>query len=747
MPADAQLLFVQLFDFAAQNPSMATIKPVYQLLNGSASHLLGILSNQVLVKLEDQIFELLRTIKGDTTPLSLYCLAILRVMLAASDEDFRFSVSSYDTQELLASTQLTASHWTPDAVKQFFYESKAQRTMQLLALRAMWACAASSVELLDERLESIKLANEIISAVPSDIRETWRKSNAMLVRKLEEKIQTSTLDAQLRFQSLCFLLHLNEGGFSPALAIDGLRQILSRPTALLEVRPQEDFPTLLRLCNSCGIFDHTTLTNLVQNVVDFLTTAKSESIVALGRPLQQLLTQLSDSLVRDDALTEGIMLALDVLSCGDKLLHLRANVNNVREESYLSTTAMMCNHTVQSHFNELAHGLSRLLLAASLSSRQSSYSPSTQTQIMLLDLYAASAQTLQPCRHAGRNALQTYAPISFAEATSTPDEAQLNWRQALDLQAQKHAHFECASISALFQTAVAELEQRCDTAEAPLREKERQYLELQSKYNDLNDAYANLENEGIDRDIRSDALERERDQFANELESTKEGMERLQQTTSHLENELIDQRSRSNDALKDAQEARENVQMQHAAALALKEETISNTKDELYAVSANLKEKSKQLENAREELLSVKTELEDLVNAKERLEHDHREQSANLHDISNELETMQIDKKNLEEEIQRIQAEFELAKAKHQDELEASKEQAKLGIENAEADRMAALMTADAEAQRLRDELSTYLTETEDLRTVQEQQSARLHRRDRKVHDLQKEVCSVTIIM
>ncbi len=432
MPADVQTLFVQVFDRAAADPSVATIKEVYSLLRGTPVQLVGILSGKVLVTLEEHIFGILRNIGGDTTPLGLYCLAILRVMLATPDEDFSFPVSSYDTQELLASTQHSSARWTPDAVRQFFEDSKAQRTLQLLVLRVMWACTSSTGDLLDERLESLRLANEIIDAVPQPLRDTWRKANHLLVRKLEEKALALDLDPTLRSQCLSFLLQLTKGGFCPSSVMDGLRAVVVRPTMIINyclVCPRSYVSQLI----SGGVFDQNTTTKCLQHIVDFATSATPDELVEASRSIQRLLQDLTEALSDCETVVESVMLALDVLSCGEKLQQLYRLLNTgvtVRQGRPASTSTPVCEVAAYNNFRAVVHCLCELFLTASLSQQQSSLSLSHSTKALLLSLFATSADERATCSHMREvrsTAVQTFSFAALNAESGEDDNESANY--------------------------------------------------------------------------------------------------------------------------------------------------------------------------------------------------------------------------------------------------------------------------------------------------------------------------------
>ncbi|KAK5163369.1 uncharacterized protein LTR77_010742 [Saxophila tyrrhenica] len=739
MPADTQVLFVQTFDRAAAEPCMDTIKPAYQLLQGSASHLLGILSSKVLVRIEDQIFGILRNIKGDTTPLSLYCLAILRVMLATSDDDFRSSISSYDTQELLASTQLTSSRWTPDAVRQFFQDTKAQKTLQLIVLRAMWACTSTTDLQLDERLESLKLANEIIEAVPIESRLTWRKTNALLVRKLEEKAAADGLEPALRYQALCFLLQLTKGGFSPSVIIDHLRQLVMKPTSIRQVVASGEV-SHLQLLAGCGVLDHDTTTALIQNLVDFATGSDSEGVVELSKPLESLFGQFTGFITHEESIAEGTLLALDGLACGDRLHQMARQLEppNSNETTTNSSTSI-CSQTLHTARRALVHGLSRLFLSAALLSRHSSYSPSTATQALLLDLHASSAQQVQQCNHAQRSATNT-SPFPFVEATSTPDPHQHHWQQALAAHMDTRARAEHQSISAIFHQAVSGLEARCESIEGPLREEQSLRQSLQKEYDALSGAYATLETESLDRSVRLDALEAEKEQCRHELDNANAEINELTQKIQGVEMELRDSRAERSRLSTEAAEGKNALELRHSAAFARKEEEVEELRDQLDRANEDATASSEEVAGLKQEVEDARATTDDTASARDRFETLCHERESTIEQLRSEVREANEFKGGLEAQLLEMREQARQAAEQHGLRLNEQEESLREEMQRLVDEKSQQINEVNEQREELHVALLKARGDVERLYQLQEQQNARLEKRGRKNADLQKEI-------
>lgn len=739
VPADAQTFFALIFDAAAASASVSTLKPVYTLLRGSTSHLLGILSSKAMLQLEDQIFSILRCVKGDTSSLSLYCLAILRVMMAVSEEDFRTSVSSCDTQELLASTSLTSSRWTPDAVRQFFQGEKAQRTIQLVALRTMWACASSTGEQFDERLESLRLANEIVAAISVDLRSSWRKANTLLVRKLEDKVGNAELEPALRAQGLCFLLQLTRGGFTPCLVTEMLREMVSKPDRLSALICDGDSAFLL-LSAECGIFDQASTTAAIQNIVDFLSSASVEKVISLHGAICQVVGQLREIMLRDESVLEGVMLALDVLSCGDKLRRLRARTKDVSTSHFPPASSPCCQSAVQLACNKMIQELSKLFLLATQFSHQSSYSPSHETYALLLDLHASSARLPSSCSHVLRLPIRHHhmelPSHTGIESANNPGD----WRSALE------SHFICqgrsdaTAVSAILHRAIANLEDRCEKAEQPLREEQERRNAVQLQYGQLCKAYEEMESESVDREIAFKAESAERERNLEQLEKAHSDIASLSSKIQGLESELSEAIEQVESQKKEANEAKQMDEMKYSAIRARYEEESETTRAQLQERTTEIMEVRTYMKNVRDELASADAAHKNADRERQRLQVIVDERDAAMASAKTEVESLRSHRDQLVTDVQILKTDIEAANEAHRTDLSRTEERFREEKETLLGQHLNHSAELSREIESLYGKLSAAEIDIRNAARLNEQQSARLEKREDKMNEMQKQM-------
>ena len=738
IPSEVQNLFIRMFDHAAEEPSLDRIKPIHRMLQGMSTLLLGLLSSAVLLRLEEHIFSILRNVKGDNQSLSLYCLAIMNTISTAPDTRLGSFGCSYDTQELLASTQSNMSRWTPDAMRQFFTESKSQKTMHLVVCRAMWACKATTGETLDERMDSLLLANEVITAVPVHLREVWRKDNGLVVRKLEEKILAPDLGLELRFQALCFMMRLTEGGVHLATVMNSLRTIVSRPESMWLAYPsvgQVD----LQLLADCGVFDQDTTLRTLQSIADFVTSAHAADILESSETLAQILRVLHEAILQEDSIAKGAMLALDVLSCGQKLQCL-ASLTNQSFDAAL-TASGRCHQAVQRARNGLVHELCKAFLTAALSARQSTYAIAPQTTSYLLQLYAASSQTSPQCCHVRQQYRAAHDRSLCVEAKSTPYHGSPNWREVLESQLQSRARSEQEALTTLFTRACADLESRCQNIERPLQDERDKRRLLEEEHERLNEAFATLETETTDQNIRFNVLETERDQCIDDLEAARKESGDLMRRVDALEMSLRHAKTDAENTVIEARKAREALELEHATACAKKEGEVEELQERFDFCDNELKRKIEGLELAQRDLQDSTSAAERFQGEIARLKTSADETHAMLDKLRGEANEATQKHRELEVQVQNSKDDLSTAQSSHQKELDRLSQQAE--------DKRAAVSSIHEKkimdlTEQFKKTENTLIRQLEDLReesrSLQQNLSEQIEKRDTNLSERQKKV-------
>ena len=169
----------KICDLAAQHPSIKNIARLYRIVRGPCRELLVALPHQTLHRLEERVIGIVKVTKvtDEDSPI-LFSISILASLKQAHDEH---------------SLQSGILH---HAAYEFFHGTKCTKTMQLVLLRAVWACKDSSATPFEGAVGCLRLAREIFENIDSNILNTWRLDNAPIIRKLVEKVSSCHLDSE-----------------------------------------------------------------------------------------------------------------------------------------------------------------------------------------------------------------------------------------------------------------------------------------------------------------------------------------------------------------------------------------------------------------------------------------------------------------------------------------------------------------------------------------------------------------------
>lgn len=203
LPASAASFFLKVMETAVQTAAASTIRPIYSMLAGVGPGLLDVMPEAEVMQFQDRLVRLLR--KMDDQTANLLCLAIFaRLVTGSTWPSSTAEISSHEPSPASNTirTEKTSRYYT---IEQFFNQKRAVKTLDLVVLRVIFACSNSSNLSLEDSVESLKLAKEIIGAINVEEKDQWLNSNGPKVRKLYEKVLRVDLTGDL--QSLVCLLY------------------------------------------------------------------------------------------------------------------------------------------------------------------------------------------------------------------------------------------------------------------------------------------------------------------------------------------------------------------------------------------------------------------------------------------------------------------------------------------------------------------------------------------------------------
>lgn len=622
LPAEAQGLFVGLMEEAAKKPCARTIEPVYLLLSGTGTLLLGVLSTETLVKFEEHLLNILRSGAGAPDQcISLYCLSIMNVVCSSLNPEFRLTASSYTSSDFLQSTP-TSSRWKAEAMQQFFTGSKAQRSMQLIVLVVLWAASKSSTDAASEKIKALVLANEVILAIPVDLRKNWCTANTITVRKLQEKLVAEGQDETVKTLALRFLGKLCELNSLPHPVLESLEM------TFLEPRCVQIAHTLCASVDDTELFSsvlaRAPMSLLLQNAVNYAIRAESSELAsglcAVTRSIRD-----SVSIIEEQKITgHEIRATLNDAAFSQSLSTLRDMVQRPVDQHEDFQASGWCRKALHRMRSTLAHQISDLLLRACHSP---SMSPGSMT--LLLSLHASSARGDLQCAH-DRPVIRD--EIEFGGLDESTKDVE-DWREALQTHFKARALVEQDAVTRLFAKACASLEARCENVEQPLRA-EREKRQAAEEHNaDLTRAFAEMEAKNVDMTIQLRDLEEEKEQRAQDVEHRREENAQLLDRVSILERRLREAQADGERQLAELQRAKQTSELDTASAIAKKQEEIDDLQDAL-------EESNRDAAAQEQELSALRSDLHDARSGRESVEEDLHATNAQITELKESLNAL-----------------------------------------------------------------------------------------------------------
>jgi hypothetical protein len=597
LPAASQNLFLGIVDHATQQPSTASIKPIYLLLKGGLAPLLGLLSHDTLTQLERHFLAVLRnTIGQEDQCLSLYCLAIMKAIVTAADEDpsFAMAAASYETQELLASTP-NSPKWKPKSMKQYFTGDKASKTLHLIVLRVLWASRATTEDTVEQTVECLGLANELIMFLPEATRETWCDENPLVVRKLKEKAVQSELEIRVQLPAFAFICSLCRARNIPEVMVDRLAVILSTTTNLTARLTTGREPSMRWFAS---VLNGAQLAEILISITSFAVRGSATEIIKFAGDMLAVVECLSQISRTHESVVDAALGALGSASVGQDLTKLRQIFSS--DAATESSKDGVCGAAVLSGRKAIGHAVSGFYLSAALSADHSQTNVDLELYPLLVETHALSVQTSPSCTHIVVQ-LPAHRRTSIKSSTEVFKPG-TTWQTALGDHLQHKARQEQTALSAFFSNACADLERRCFEVEAPLREEKEKRAGLQNQYDNLYRAYTTLEDSKSRAELRADSLEVEKSEFAHDLEQSREENDELLARVGELEASLRENQLKAREELDRLKQEFANAEMDHATASAQSEEQIEELEAKLDAVQAEKEGKRTDNDQLRAEM-------------------------------------------------------------------------------------------------------------------------------------------------
>nr|OQO18267.1 hypothetical protein B0A51_13881 [Rachicladosporium sp. CCFEE 5018] len=729
VPAASQTLFLGIVDHTVASPSSVSLEPVYRLLKGGLAPLLGLLAHDTLSQLEGHFHEILRsTVRQPDECLTLYCLAIMKIMVHAAEDELSCTPGSfYETQDLLAST-LNSPRWRPTELQQYFSGSKASRALHLIVLRVIETTKIVDEGCTSEASKVLSLATEVVEFLPVDARDKWCIDNSILVRKLWERARQPELHKRTQLQAVAFNAALCQSQALPDEISDTLTATLSDPTSLSAVVAPNSGPLILRFAHC---MTRPQISDMISGWSSFAATGDDFDLTVHANAMSENITAMSGTLSESETISAGVLAALSSAAVAEHLTRLYSTLREPPAPGCQPSVAE-CSRSVHQAHSMVAKALSGLFIHAALGADHSQTDVALDLYPLLVGLHAISAMQNSICEH---KVVRMYAPATDLEYhIACPVPRNIDWRVSVQQHLEAKTKSEHEELSRIFSNACADLERRCTEVEAPLREEEARSSELQHQYDDLMQAHEALQDEKRRADSHASAAEAERAAITKEVAEARSENDGLMLRIEELRTSVDKSQQEAREQIAKAKEAAELADIGHAATIAQQQEKLDEVQEKLQRVEGDLRKQTQHETDLLCNINTARSEADGLqirIAQYEAIDAEHGEKLASLEKAKLNA---QATCRSLETELQRFQDDLLAQKsAQEMSVLQAQQQSDKrlATIQAEQAEHIAAIHTEREEQVRgLESQFSALQDESHQAQT---ELSAQLAKRDRKL--------------
>lgn len=237
-----------------------------------------------------------------------------------------------------------------------------------------------------------------------------------------------------------------------------------------------------------------------------------------------------------------------------------------------------------------------------------------------------------------------------------PSQSSESWQDGLALAVHRHADLKIEAIEKYIRQICHDLEKRCETVEAPLREAQAVSADLEQKNSGLEQAYHELQSELMSRDLQiadleaqskvdSDAASAEREDLIARLERAEEV---LRETQAEMQRELLSLRNRQGQASID-----------NASVVARLEDDLDTEKNLRQEAEDRLAEAENQLEGRKQEASALRVKIESMQSKILGLEGDIQQGQQHLLRMTEATEAGSHREMALQQELQAARSKLE----------------------------------------------------------------------------------------
>ncbi|KAF4549297.1 Hypothetical protein D9617_22g066420 [Elsinoe fawcettii] len=555
LPATSQTLLAKIAEKGATKANVKTLTVLDDLLNGACRVLIKCFPAATLRRFEEIVFQILR----DASDIDQQSLGLVCLSIMKS---------------LLAGATIS------NAVQAFFNGQKAHKTLQLVVLQVVLACNPQG----DWR--AIARAVNTLQGVPESVRWQWSASNAGVVNKLLMKTTRGDVVGAIRLQAIAMITLLVPQQHLPVNMVSSYEQCLKKICSI-------DMPiNMLRRAveTTMPIMKSKLSAQLVLEVIQAASRACMEANSVASNRLETLITafQSNECELSEDQIRN--------------LWPLDSHITRILSQEQISRP-----HT-------LWRSLSTFLVqTAVIAARHGADVPISD---VLQLLQSQQEPTSSEPKHWSR---RPHPPRLFGDRESLQVDQNLSWQQNLQSALEVKSAAQHQGILTAVSSICADLEQRCNDFEAPLRAEKTKLQALQTQYEELNEAFGQVESQLVDRDVQLSNIESEKRTLSDQLDETNKEKTDLLRRIDEAEARLRKAQQSARDEITRLQHRHQETGVQHTAATARHQEETELLEERCSALVRKLQESNKALQDERDERERIASKLRSAEDARSNL--------------------------------------------------------------------------------------------------------------------------------
>ncbi|KAK1054151.1 hypothetical protein LTR74_016015 [Friedmanniomyces endolithicus] len=412
------------------------------------------------------------------------------------------------------------------------------------------------------------------------------------------------------------------------------------------------------------VMDGNTMEKLLKHVVDMLSFASPTEVVEGVESVAIALQQLGKLSLEKPEIAEAARTCVASPPYAQQLRCLLTLSTGQADKS--SRCEPICENLRHTAYNKITHELTNLLLICTFHTQHPETPLPASTFDILLELHATPVQSTPDCSH-GHCLHRSYrAALALVERESTPlpPDQRVDWRVALEAHLVAEARSTHDVLRRLFTSACQDLEKRCESIEQPLLDERANRLHLQEQYDQLQEAYTELEAQVVDRRLHYEALETERDTCFEEFRP-----ERREADARRAEE----------------RNAKETADLQHATALSKMQEDMEELEERSESVNISLQLRETQIAKLSDEQRGSEAARESLQAQVDRLSNALQDKSAEVKRLESASSEATAQGARLEAALQSVQEELGQERRNHERNVQQVKEQSRQNAEAANA--------------------------------------------------------------